>query len=795
MPASNYLVGTAPDQVPSNADLGEMAFQSKDAVEFTGGKGGLSHLDVTAISALLNVTATDVFVYDTSKDSDGGAWRSRCQHTSWYNETLNTATRGSRREFPSVAVLVVDGTYLRIHDGDDPLLPMWMILQRGSTAHSYYSCSIFPDAGSLVAVVAVNGIIAVAQNGDQKGVTWVKFIEDAAYTLPTTYWGYGKFNGNIAQRTTYLGYGVINEAIKVVGTGNDVAMTVLPNAPIDAATGLPIPTIALATEGGVSVVNNDGSVANLTNEDPSYNATRYIQFNQKRQLQFVMDAVQRYLRTFNPPFAARTVSQWGAQYDDGITVGLEIPQFTASASYIRDIAENAIATDLGVEVFFENTSNPSASLYAYIAAKYNSGWLVGDIKGAWLSDTTQETVVGTELVTNGTFASDINGWTASGDSVTWSSGKIRITRTTTLTTATQQVNVVAGKTYAISGDISNISGGGAPIIRFSSGAFSGTYYITDLVTTGSNVAYWTATFTGTAYIGVGVGTTSGVWEFDNISVRLADPDRSVNNKGLQVFGSITKTPVATGADLVAYSGFSSNSNYLRQPYNSGLDFGTSDFCYTWWANVSAAASYQAHFCREYHNGGNFSGPSIEVFTESTSGYLRIYLTDDGYATYDVWNSNATTSGKGWQHFAIVRRINSIYVYINGVLDNVKNLVEATASLSNSNASLYVGCQANLQSGANTTSIAMLRASGTAPSPEQIAKMYNDEKFLFQDNAKATLYGTSDAVTALAYDEDTQLLHVGTSSGRSVFDGLRRVDSTTTAVSATISAANGLVVEN
>jgi hypothetical protein len=67
--------------------------------------------------------------------------------------------------------------------------------------------------------------------------------------------------------------------------------------------------------------------------------------------------------------------------------------------------------------------------------------------------------------------------------------------------------------------------------------------------------------------------------------------------------------------------------------------------------------------------------------------------------------------------------------------------------------------------------------------------------LFQEGAKATLYGTSDAVTALAYDEDTQLLHVGTSSGRSVFDGLRRVDNTTTAVSATISAANGLVVEN
>jgi hypothetical protein len=58
-----------------------------------------------------------------------------------------------------------------------------------------------------------------------------------------------------------------------------------------------------------------------------------------------------------------------------------------------------------------------------------------------------------------------------------------------------------------------------------------------------------------------------------------------------------------------------------------------------------------------------------------------------------------------------------------------------------------------------------------------------------------LHGTSDAVTALAYDDVTDLLHVGTSApGRSVFQGLRRVDNTTTAVGTAISASNGLVVE-
>ena len=66
--------------------------------------------------------------------------------------------------------------------------------------------------------------------------------------------------------------------------------------------------------------------------------------------------------------------------------------------------------------------------------------------------------------------------------------------------------------------------------------------------------------------------------------------------------------------------------------------------------------------------------------------------------------------------------------------------------------------------------------------------------LFTEGSQATLYGSSDAVTALAHDDVTDLLHVGTSAGRSVFQGLRRVENTTDAVGAAISANNGLVVE-
>ena len=94
-------------------------------------------------------------------------------------------------------------------------------------------------------------------------------------------------------------------------------------------------------------------------------------------------------------------------------------------------------------------------------------------------------------------------------------------------------------------------------------------------------------------------------------------------------------------------------------------------------------------------------------------------------------------------------------------------------------------------------LALWRISATAPTADQIRKIYEDEKVLFQEDAKATLTGSSDAVTALAYDPDTDLLHVGTSGGRSVFQGLRRVEEHTGTDSqslAAISAVDGLVVE-
>ena len=92
--------------IPGNLNIsGVLTYEdvtSVDAIGLSTFRDGLITKDVgitTISSSDINggATAVDVFVYDTSKDSDGGAWRKRTSHTSWYNEEAAAGVRGSRK--------------------------------------------------------------------------------------------------------------------------------------------------------------------------------------------------------------------------------------------------------------------------------------------------------------------------------------------------------------------------------------------------------------------------------------------------------------------------------------------------------------------------------------------------------------------------------------------------------------------------------------------------------------------------------------------------------------------------
>jgi len=205
-------------------------------------------LDAISNASAITGNAVDVFIYDTSNDSDGGAWRKRTQATSWYNEV--SAYRGSRKDFPSVAVIVTEATRVTIYDGDTPDLDMWMVLR---AAYSHNFSLGYGQNGSLTATTAVNGVIyttstSTLQDASVNAIFAHNFISDVPYQWNSGQ-GFGYYPNNIAGR--WAGGNLAYNNAKFDATKrtvsnfyNDIAVTVLPNAPIDSTTGLPIPTIA-----------------------------------------------------------------------------------------------------------------------------------------------------------------------------------------------------------------------------------------------------------------------------------------------------------------------------------------------------------------------------------------------------------------------------------------------------------------------------------------------------------------------------------------------------------------------
>ena len=168
----------------------------------------------------------------------------------------------------------------------------------------------------------------------------------------------------------------------------------------------------------------------------------------------------------------------------------------------------------------------------------------------------------------------VNAWTGSGGTLSLDGGQLRVTSSGSgPASGYQAVTLVVGKRYTVTSYIHNASGTSAQNgarIDISTGTT-----VNNPITGGSsstipaNNAYPAhLTFTATAttmYVHLtSMATSASRYSvFDFVVLREAEEDMSLNNKGISVYGTVTKTAVASGAELVSYGGFS-GSNYLQQ---------------------------------------------------------------------------------------------------------------------------------------------------------------------------------------------------------------------------------------
>ena len=984
------LVGTGLNQVPTNSMLGGLAYQDPDRVKIK-----KLHVDeVSQINSEIADSAVDVFLYDTSKDSDGGAWRKRTQHTSWYNETLGTSTRGTRKEFPAVAVIVAEAAKVTIYDGDDPNLPMWMVFNQPTTSGSANTQHIAVVNIPISSVIMLNGILCVGfSSSGGWGVSEIGFVSDSQRWIWTA--GIYKQAANtIAERNVGSAYRGVNTTSSALQLTNavvrDIAMTVLPNAPIDSATGIQVPTIAIGNDRGVAIVRDDGIT--ITKKDGnswrSDGGTYEIEFdknyggywyshgyyseghgsypNHGLTVGYEADITQTSpFIMANGNYNAELHLSQGTQRSNlpgGYWSSGHIPDFWFVSSHFNSNGGKVsftnqgkhFGTQYGVTLLDRqptdllSSSGPRNSLGCYITKDYNTGWMVSEVTGAFLSETvtekdgvnyatngvaggsnrltslnyssgdlswqmvdnassangyvninltgltvgqtykitmtwdnnavldsgyhhriahqngtanenatnfnhwnknngSSETLTGVftaqstgdddliiyanaitlnisnfkieetddinahELVTNGTFETNYSGWAAGNSNTTLSVytdmggfKRLRIQGQNSGSSwpyAIQSFPTVVGAEYKFSIYFDHAGTDARMQIRNdNTNTASNAVMYEDIGSSSGNFISRSFVATSTrSYLFLYVKSVSGDGYFDNVSVRLASADRSVHYKSIAALGTLERTPVAPGAELLAYSGFSTTS-HLRQSPNPTMQIGTGSAYMMVWYKTTNTSSHA--MVMSYEGGAEGSTDYGKPFNlRLQSGQLSGWASHNNFSTYDTCVHNLATADDKWHCGAWVKRGQVFELYVDGELVGTATGNVLANSISDVNSELVLGGRKRGHNfGVSTDepftdgSLALARMGKSAPTREQIRKIYDDEKHLFKENAKCTLYGTGNAVRDIAYDEVTDRYHVGTASGRSDFQGLCRINNTTTAVVTAISAHDGFIVE-
>ena len=760
----------------------------------------LSAIVVQALHRSPNAV-TAMCIYDTSKDSDGGAWVDKGASRSYETEPLNgiwlgacagaslaaaettaraisgattgsyyqaiydgkfyklnagsgyTETfRGNKAKFPRLAAIVAEAGNVTIYDLTEPGRPMW----RRSPTGSAYNWS-WSNTATITSVAMSQGQMVVGKSAT--GGTLFDFAKDKMVLISTAQ--NGNPSGGISNdRGTPNWYGV-NIAPIANATINAIAMAILPDAPVDPATGLKVPTIAVATAGGVSVIKHDGTVVN-SSRTTDCRSVNFIDHDKKTLLYTSATGGITYRAT---DYTTASFGDTYPYYD--VTTGASVPSFRASTNLKVAGGKLIVMPDtIGMNFLRECPKDITKSLIAYITDTYNTGYMVGDIRRCYcaLADGNSGSVAGgmsAEMLSDPNFNTGTN-WGDTGSVSTISAGKLNFNGSATSGGKYVYNAMIIGKMYQVVIIVDSVSSGGIKVF----------------IDAGSEVVITTAgTYTFLRACGGAAdrhlkiynnGATTAVIDSCSLKEVVSIPDHSYKASGAAIYGTLTKTPVATGSQLVAYSGWSA-SNYIQESYSADLDFALAEWSISAWVNyTTAVASTIVH---RYYDGAT---PRIQFGTDASGKLTATVIDAAGSPATITVTTNAAYNIATWIKARLCYRAGRLSIQVNDV--EVKATVAAPlATLTNANATFTIG-----ENSASTApfpgSIALVKVGATVPTTEQAAWMYAQEAQMLRDGALVTL-PASTAVLDMSYDEADDSYHVSQATYVSEFTGLVRTAAT------------------
>ena len=539
--------------------------------------------------------------------------------TTRYSETF----RGNKKEFPKLSAIIAygntSGLYgICIYDLTEKYNPMWMNFKYVENAYlsgnTCYTNAIY-SKNAVMALATVNGlkiINFINENMEVRNITSATCLY---------------FTGTVAQRNTVKSF-ILSGKPPIATQSHiyDVVMDVFPNAPINLTTNLPIPTIAIAN-GQLSILKDNNTViTNYTNNIhwiislimnknvlicvPQNNRTYYVTNPNKLTNGFTLNAIYK---EHNKNYIIS---------GNGKTSYISIPNYESPGEITH--------------VKF-NKRNDNKSINAVVGNTFNTGYQMGDIRRAYLSSNIPETITTTELLVNGSFTDD-SGWTITpGYGVTIANGALNFDGISVHihggTIISQNINVISGKTYKIEINTSVVGTFGVTLSGITKRtdveqySYDKPWYITANIT-GSTLFYLYSLNSSIPLIG----------SIFSISVEEQYiEDRSYLENRATIYGTLSKTAVNSGSDLVEYSGFS-NSNYIVDRYIQGLEFGSSEFNINSWIKIPINNITSGTILYK----GGVSGQSIALgITDTNNISFTIY---DGTITKNVTTSNSYNTG-------------------------------------------------------------------------------------------------------------------------------------------------------